>query len=197
MKIIGLTGGIASGKTTIISALQRLGAIIIDSDEVAHAIIEPDKPAWEDIIELFGREILNDDLTINRAKLGALVFDNPEYLKELNKITHPRVIERFQDDLCSIKSRNPDAVVVMEVPLLYETNLDRICDEVWVVWVERETQIKRLMQRESLDRENAIKRIDAQMSLDEKARRADRVIDNTDNIQETIVIATKYFNEIL
>lgn len=197
MKIIGLTGGIASGKSTIIKTLQCLGAIIISADQVAHAVIEPDKPAWKDIIQLFGREFLNDDLTINRIKLGALVFSNPEYLQELNKITHPRVMERFQDDLRNIKSRNPDAVVVMEIPLLYEANLDKICDEVWVVWVDRETQIKRLMQREGLDRENAIKRIDAQMSLDEKASRADRVIDNADNIQETIVTATKYFNEIL
>lgn len=197
MKIIGLTGGIASGKSTVVKALERLGAIIIDSDKLAHTIIEPDKPAWKDIVQLFGREILNEDLTINREKLGTLVFNNPDYLKELNRITHPRIMERYKDDLRSIKSRQPDAIVVMEVPLLYETHMDRICDEVWVVWVNRKTQIKRLMKREGLNYEESIKRIDSQMSLDEKARRADLVIDNTHNVKETIVIATKYFNEIL
>ena len=91
MKIIGLTGGIASGKSTVSRALQDLGAIIIDADEVAHAIIEPGKPAWEDIVEHFGTEVLNPDQTIDREKLGAIVFNDPARLQVLNQITHPRV----------------------------------------------------------------------------------------------------------
>ena len=197
MKIIGLTGGIASGKSTVSRALRELGAIIIDADEVAHAIIEPGKPAWEDIVEHFGSEVLNPDQTIDREKLGAIVFNDPERLQELNQITHPRVGEQFKQMIKDIKSQQADAVLFIEVPLLYETHMDRICDEVWVVWVDEETQIQRLMKRDGLSREDALKRIDAQMSLDEKAKRADVVIDNSFSIEETIETATKYYNNII
>lgn len=197
MKIIGLTGGIASGKSTVSRALRELGAIIIDADEVAHAIMEPGKPAWEDIAEHFGFDLLNQDHTINREKLGEIVFNNPQRLQELNRITHPRVMEQFKHMLQSIKTQQPDAVVFMEVPLLYETHMERICDEVWVVWVDEETQVQRLMQRDGLSREDALKRIDAQMPLDEKARRADFVIDNRFSIEETIAKATRYYNDNL
>ena len=197
MKIIGLTGGIASGKSTVSRALQDLGAIVIDADEVAHTIIEPGKPAWEDIVEHFGSEVLNPDQTIDREKLGAIVFNDPERLQELNQITHPRVGEQFKQMIKNIKSQQADAVLFIEVPLLYETHMDRICDEVWVVWVDEETQIQRLMKRDGLSREDALKRIDAQMSLDEKAKRADVVIDNSFSIEETIETATRYYNNIV
>lgn len=197
MKIIGLTGGIASGKSTVSRALQDLGAIVIDADEVAHTIIEPGKPAWEDIVEHFGSEVLNPDQTIDREKLGAIVFNDPERLQELNQITHPRVGEQFKQMIKNIKSQQADAVLFIEVPLLYETHMDRICDEVWVVWVDEETQIQRLMKRDGLSREDALKRIDAQMSLDEKAKRADVVIDNSFSIEETIETATRYYNNII
>lgn len=197
MKIIGLTGGIASGKSTVSRALRELGAIIIDADEVAHAIIEPGKPAWKDIVEHFGLGVLNPDQTIDREKLGAIVFNDPEKLQVLNQITHPRVGEQFKQMIKNIKSQQADAVLFIEVPLLYETHMDRICDEVWVVWVDEETQIQRLMKRDGLSREDALKRIDAQMSLDEKAKRADVVIDNSFSIEETIETATKYYNNII
>lgn len=197
MKIIGLTGGIASGKSTVSRALRELGAIVIDADEVAHTIMEPGKPAWEDIIEHFGSGVLNADQTIDREKLGAIVFNNPERLQVLNQITHPRVGEQFKQIITTLRAEKSDAVLFMEVPLLYETHMERICDEVWVVWVDEETQIQRLMKRDGLLREDALKRIDAQMSLDEKARRADFVIDNRYSIEETIASATKYYNNIL
>ncbi len=197
MKIIGLTGGIASGKSTVSRALRELGAIIIDADEVAHAIIEPGKPAWKDIVEHFGLGVLNPDQTIDREKLGAIVFNDPARLQVLNQITHPRVGEQFKQMIKDIKSQQADAVLFIEVPLLYETHMDRICDEVWVVWVDEETQIQRLMKRDGLSREDALKRIDAQMSLDEKARRADFVIDNRFSVEETIESATIYYNNII
>lgn len=192
-----MTGGIASGKSTVSKALVNLGAKIIDADQVAHSIIEPDKPAWKDIVDLFGPDILNDDKSINRDKLGQIVFNNPDMLQKLNQITHPRVMEHFKDEIYAIKSAEPQAVIFMEVPLLYETQMERICDEVWVVWVDRETQINRLMHRDNINREDAIKRIESQMQLDEKAEKADKVIDNRHGIEETIEKATKYFYEIL
>jgi dephospho-CoA kinase len=177
--------------------MRDLGAIVIDADEVAHTIMEPGKPAWEDIIEHFGSGVLNTDQTIDREKLGAIVFNNPERLQALNQITHPRVAEQFKQMITTLRVEKSDAVLFMEVPLLYETHLERICDEVWVVWVDEETQIQRLMKRDGLSREDALKRIDAQMALDEKARRAEFVIDNRFSIEETIASATRYYNNIL
>lgn len=197
MKIIGLTGGIASGKSTVSRILKDLGAIIIDADETAHSVIEPNKPAWRDIVQNFGEAILNPDMTINRDKLGEIVFQDPQQLDRLNHITHPRIMESFKDDFQRIKTNSPDAIVVLEVPLLYETFMDRMCDEVWVVWVDRETQIKRLIGRNNYSEEEAIRRIESQIPLDEKARRADLVIDNRGTVEETISSATKYFNAIL
>jgi dephospho-CoA kinase len=197
MKIIGLTGGIASGKSTVSRVLKDLGAIIIDSDVVAHEIITPRRPAWNDIVKQFGPEILNSDMTINRGILGNIVFNDPAQLKILNQIVHPRVAERFIDDLQEIRSMQPDAVVVLDVPLLYEAHFDHMCDVVWVVWVDRETQKQRLMKRNNFNEKEATVRIDAQMSLDKKAGLADVVIDNSQGMEETIATATRNFKDII
>lgn len=196
MRIIGLTGGIASGKSTVAKTLSKLGAYVIDADKVAHMIIEPHRPAWYDIVQEFGEEILNRDQTVNREKLGKIVFDDPVLLQKLNSITHPRIMEFFKEEMQRLKAQVPDSIIVFEVPLLYETHMDRICDEVWVVWVDRETQLERLCQRDNISREDALKRIEAQMPLDEKAKRAKVVIDNRHTIEETIANTVKYFNEI-
>ena len=172
-----------------------LGAIIIDSDELAHNIMKPYKPAWKDIVKIFGTEILNHDETINRDRLGQIVFNDPDKLRELNQITHWRIAERYKEDLRLLRKEKPEAVVVMEIPLLYETHAERICDEVWVVWVDRETQMERLMKRDGISREDALKRIEAQMDLDEKARLADVVIDNRHSIEATNEAATKNYIE--
>ena len=197
MKVIGLTGGIASGKSTVSKALADLGAMVIDGDETAHRLMQPHQPAWEDIVNKFGREILNPDLTIDRAKLGAIVFDDHEQMTALNKITRPRIIESIENEVQGLKITRPDAVLVLDIPLLYEARLDKLTDQVWVVWLDRETQITRLQDRNGFTREEAEKRINSQMSLDEKARRADVVIDNTGNIEETLSAATRYFLDIL
>ncbi len=197
MKVIGLTGGIASGKSTVSKALADLGATVIDGDETAHRLMEPHQPIWEDIVNKFGREILNPDLAIDRAKLGKIVFDDPEQMAELNRISRPRIIESIINEMESIKKISPNTVLVLDVPLLFEARLDKLSDQVWVVWIDRETQIKRLMERNHYTREEAVKRIDSQMSLDEKAQRADVVIDNSGSIEETLRAATRYFLDIL
>ncbi|MEN6459791.1 MAG: dephospho-CoA kinase [Syntrophomonas sp.] len=196
MKTIGLTGGIASGKSTVAKALGELGALILNADTMAHEIMLPETQAWADVVEHFGEQVLNQDRTINRVVLGQIVFNQPERLKLLNQIVHPRIVERFQKDLDEIRRNKPEAIVVMEIALLYESHMDRLCDEVWVVWVDRETQISRLMAREGINREDALKRIATQMPLDEKAGRADRVLDNSHSIEETVAFATKYYKEI-
>jgi len=197
MKIIGLTGGIASGKSTVAAVFKKMGAIILDADQIAREVVLPHQPAWEDIVKLFGSEVLNEDLSLNRQKIGSIVFSNPAALKELNRITHPRIYQYFKDALEKTNAEQPHSIVILDIPLLYEANLDKLCDQVIVVWVDRETQIKRLMARNNLNREEAISRIDAQMSLDEKAKLADYVIDNRGSIMETIEKAANYFNNIL
>lgn len=197
MKIIGLTGGIASGKSTVSSVFREMGAIILDADQIARQVVLPQQPAWEDIVVLFGPQVLHQDQSLNREKMGEIVFNNPNCLSELNRITHPRIMQYYKDTLRKISMEKPEAIVMLEVPLLYETNMDRLCQRVIVVWVDRETQIKRLMERENLSYEDAIKRVDSQMSLDEKARRADFVIDNRGSMVETKEKATIYYNEIL
>lgn len=196
MKIIGLTGGIASGKSTVSNTLANLGAIVLDADKIYHQTIEVNKPAWKDLVNEFGDSILNPDKTINRDKLASIVFNDVSKLKRLGEITHPRVMECFKNEMQKIRENNPDAVVVKEIPLLYENNLERVSDEVWVVWVNKETQVKRLMERNSFSHEEALKRIAAQIPLDEKAKRADKVIDNSFSIEETIRQTSEFFKEV-
>lgn len=196
MKIIGLTGGIASGKSTVSKFLAELGATIIDGDETAHRLMEPDQPIWEDVVNAFGREVLNPDSTIDRIKLGAIVFNDREKLQVLNQIAHPRIIAEIQNRLGHLRHTQPDSVLVLDIPLLFEGRMDRLCDQVWVVWVPREIQIERLMDRNWLSREEAIKRIDAQMSLDAKARLADIVIDNSGTVEETMIQVVNNYGAI-
>ena len=198
MKIIGLTGGIASGKSMILRLLEELGAVVVDSDKLAHKAMEPHTPGWRDITDAFGSEILNQDMTINRKKLGKIVFNDRTLLLKLNEIIHPRIAEKFKDILSEVRKSHADnSVIVIEVPLLYETRMDRLCDEVWVVWVDEATQIKRLIERDGISEADAMSRINSQMPIDEKAKRADFVINNMQTIEETKEIAAKYYNEMI
>lgn len=197
MKVIGLTGGIASGKSTVSKTLAELGAVIIDGDAIAHRLMEPHQPAWEGIVKEFGREIVNPDETIDRAKLGAIVFEDPRRMDALNQITRPGINAAIKNDIQNIQMTQPDSVLVLDVPLLFEGHLDKLADQIWVVWLDRETQIRRLMERNGYSRGEAVKRIESQMSLDEKAKRADVVIDNGGSMEETLRTATKYYLDIL
>ncbi|MDR1617339.1 MAG: dephospho-CoA kinase [Syntrophomonadaceae bacterium] len=194
MRVIGLTGGIASGKSTVLNVLKKLGFIVIEVDKTAHLIMEPGQKAYQEIVELFGSCILGPDGKIDRLLLGNIVFNDPALLTKLNQITHPRVGQFLQRRLREIEDEQPHAVVVLEVPLLFESGMDKLCDHIFVVWVDRETQIRRLMLREGLEREQARKRIMSQMDLNEKAKLADFVIDNTQSIEITAEIAEKYFS---
>ena len=197
MKMIGLTGGIATGKSIVASVFREMGAIILDADVIARLVVLPHQPAWKDIVEFFGPEVVNEDQSLDRAKIGEIVYNNPNSLKELNRFTHPRIMQYYKDELRRIKTEQPDAIVILEVPLLYETNMDKLCQQVVVVYVDRETQIQRLMKRDNMSYADAVKRVDAQMPMDEKVRRADFVIDNRGSMEETKEKATKYYNEIL
>lgn len=197
MRVIGLTGGIASGKSTVSYILKSLGAVIIDADKVARKVVEPGQPAWQDIVKEFGQQVLNEDMTINREVLGKLVFSDQSLLAKLNRITHPRVIECFREELARMARENPEAVVVLDVPLLFESGMYRLADEIWVVWANEKVQLERLMEREGFTPEEAWQRIRAQMPLEEKARRADRVINNSGTLDETVEQTTRFFYETI
>ncbi len=183
--IIGITGGIASGKTTVSNILQSLGASVIDADIIAHQILEKGEKGWKKVINTFGKKILKDNGQINRKYLGNIVFNDKEKLNILEDITHPLIINKIKEEIQGALSNQTNGEpIFLDAPLLYETGLDRLVDEVWVIYIDRETQIRRVQQRDSLTREQAKKRIDAQLSLDRKNDMADVVIYNIDKITD-------------
>lgn len=195
--IIGLTGGIASGKSTVSAYLAELGAIIIDADKIAHEIMEKGKTAYWQIIEAFGREILAENGEIDRSRLGKIVFNELEKKKILEEITHPQVIREMREKIEEYRAENK--VIVLDIPLLFEAGLEFMVDEIWVVYVDRGTQLQRLMARDGLSYEEANKRIQAQMSLEKKRDLADFVINNKGNIEDLkrqVLLKWREINEI-
>ncbi len=179
MTLVGLTGGIATGKSTVAGMFRECGAVVIDADQLAREVVTPDRAAWREIVRTFGRSILNSDRTINRNALGTIVFRSKGKLRRLERIIHPRV-SREQIRLTRLVGRkNPKVVVVYDVPLLFEAGIDKRMDKTIVVTVDRTTQIDRLRARNGLTRAEALVRIGCQLPLTEKIRRADFVLDGT------------------
>jgi dephospho-CoA kinase len=179
MILVGLTGGVATGKSTIAKMFKRCGAIVIDADELARHVVKPGKPAWREIVELFGKTVLNQDRSLNRQALGSIVFRNPIKRRQLERIIHPRVA-REQTRLTKQAARtDPTAVVIYEVPLLFEASVDKRVDKIIVVTADRETQIARLKKRNGLSHAEATRRINSQMPLAKKVQRADHVLIGT------------------
>ena len=184
MHIIGLTGGIASGKSTVSGMLAQLGAYIINIDEIAHAVVMPNQPAWFDIVTHFGNGILLPDSMINREVLGEKIFKDKVERQCLERITHPRIEEQVHK-LIAHAEEIGEGVVVLDVPLLFEAGWQRMVDSIWVVYVEKEVQLSRLIARNQLTHRQAMDRIDTQMSLADKVKQADIVIDNNLDIEHT------------
>lgn len=185
MLIVGLTGGYASGKSTVAGMFVELGANLIDADGLAREVVEPGKPAWVQIVAHFGEEILLENKEINRKALADIIFSNEKERDVLNSIVHPRVFEEEQKAIDGISERKPDAIVILSVPLLIESGHFNYCDRIVVVNVDEETHINRLMERDEFSREEAIMRISAQMPLSEKIKYADYIIDNSGSIETT------------
>lgn len=181
-----MTGGIATGKSTVSKMLQKMGAIIIDADLVARQIVEPGKKAWQEIIETFSKEYLNQDQTLDRKKLGDLVFNNPQALEKLNAITHPLIVQEINRQIDEWKncSQQP-ALLVIDAALLIEVRLHLLVEEIWVVTCSQEEQITRLMTRNNFSYQEALARIKSQMSLDAKAAYAQQIINNNGSLVET------------
>ena len=181
MILVGLTGGIATGKSTVARMFKRCGAVVIDADQLARDVVRPGKPAWRDIVDVFGRGVLNSNRSINRQALAAIVFGDRRKLRRLERIIHPRVAREQQRITRHIAERSPHAVVVYEVPLLFESGAHKRVDKIIVVTADRETQIARLKRRNRLGRQQALRRIKNQMALARKVGLADAVLDGTDD----------------
>ncbi|WP_018886027.1 dephospho-CoA kinase [Paenibacillus massiliensis] len=183
--IIGLTGGIATGKSTVSAMLVSRGALLVDADVIAREVMLPGHPVLAAVRERFGPEVMNDDGTLNRKELGRIVFGNQAELQALNNITHPAIRQEIKQQMTTFELQQPDKLVVVDIPLLYESKLDNLFQEVMVVYVPRTQQLQRLMERDGLAAPEAEQRLAAQMDIEEKKRKADIVVDNSKDLQYT------------
>lgn len=183
MKLVGLTGGIASGKSTVAKILQSLGAAIVNADDLAREVVEPGHEAWKEIVASFGTDILQSDQTLDRQKLRTLIFNQPEARKRLESIIHPRVRALAEERIRQYAAAGYP-VVIYEVPLLFEGNLQEWLRPVILVACDVETQTARLQKRDHLTAADAEKHIAAQMSLKDKRRLADYVIENNGSLED-------------
>ncbi|MBI4002116.1 MAG: dephospho-CoA kinase [Nitrospira defluvii] len=196
MILVGLTGGVATGKSTVAKMFERCGACTIDADLLAHRVVEPGTPAWRAIVTAFGKTVLNPDRTLNRHALGAIVFRNPSKLRRLERIIHPRVA-REQARLTRQATHNdPKTVVIYDVPLLFEAGIDTRVEKVIVVTADRDTQITRLKKRNGFTRADAILRIRSQMPIKQKAAAADYVLDGTASRPRLLAQVRRLYREL-
>ena len=185
MKVIGLTGNIGCGKSVVARMFEELGARVIDADRIARLVVDPGEPAWKEIVKTFGKEILNQDGTINRGRLGEIVFNDKEKRETLNGITHPRIIERIKE-LIEESGRENVEVVIVEAALIVEKGgMKPLINDLIVVTADEKAQIRRLMGRDRFSREAALSRIRSQIPLSEKVGLATYVIDNSGTLEET------------
>ncbi|MGD9037699.1 MAG: dephospho-CoA kinase [Syntrophobacterales bacterium] len=194
---VGLTGGIASGKSTVSEAFARLGAKVLDADKVAREVVMPGQPAWLKLQQIFGPKYFLPDGEVNRSKLRKLVFADPEKKSKLNAIVHPEVMKEINRRFEQLATSAQDAVVVVDVPLLLEVGVAHRFDRVIVVFVTENVQIKRLRQRDGLSLEGARRALSTQLALNKKVEHADYVIDNSGTRDETQAQVEKVWQELL
>jgi dephospho-CoA kinase len=183
VKLIGLTGGIGSGKSTVAQVLADLGATVIHADTVGHDVYRPRTEGWQQVTRAFGTAVLAADGTIDRRKLGAIVFANPQARERLNAIVHPLIAEEIRRQIEAYRAAGTTCVVV-EAALLIEANWLALVDEVWLVVATKDAVIERVVTQRHLTREEVALRLDAQLSDAERRRFADRVIENTGAVQQ-------------
>jgi dephospho-CoA kinase len=183
MKVIGLTGGIGSGKSTVSKHLQELGAVLIDADKVGHEAYQPNTDTWRELVAAFGEQIVAADGSIDRKKLGGIVFSSPESLARLNRIVHPRMYEMMKARIEDYRRQGVE-VVVLEAAILLEAGWDRLVDEVWVTVAPESMVVQRTKERTNLPEEQILARIRSQMSAEERSGHATVVIHNDGSLDE-------------
>jgi dephospho-CoA kinase len=183
MRVLGLTGGIGSGKSVVAQMFAQLGAEVIDADQLAREVVEPGQPALQEIAATFGPHVLLPDGRLDRPKLAGIIFADSAERARLDAITHPRIRDRMEEQ---IKARlSGSGVLIVDIPLLYENDRTNAVEKIIVVWVDQQTQLQRIRQRDGLSVEAARQRIAAQMPLDAKRARADHVVDNSVSLEDT------------
>ena len=195
--VIGLTGGIGAGKSTVTQMLEELGAAVIDADKVGHQIYLPDLPAWREIVDTFGREVLNADRTINRQALGKLVFADPEALRTLNRIVHPKMFDRIGELITEARGGGWMKAIVVEAAVLIEANWMALVDQVWVVVASEAVVVDRLAKQRHLSPEQVRIRIAAQLANDERLKHAHVVIRNDGSLEEVRHAVQQAWNQLV
>ena len=183
MKIVGLTGGISSGKSTVSSYLKQLKIPVIDADEVARKVVEPNSQGAREIRKTFGSDVFEEDGSLNRQKLGALIFSNAENRQKLDDLLQPLIKIMILDEIEEYRQKG-ETMIVLDLPLLFEKHYEKLCEEIIVVYVPRELQLERLMKRNQYTKQEALSRIDSQLSIEEKRKRATILFDNQGTIQQ-------------
>jgi len=196
MLIVGLTGGVASGKTAVSQVLKEEGAYIIDADQIARELVQPHTPAWNELIRAFGQEILQEDGSIHRKKLADKVFAEPEQRKLLNQILHPRIKEEMDRRAKAIGEKDPEAIVVIDAPLIVELGEHREMDKLIVVTTTQMQQVERLKDRDGTSPDEALRIVSSQMPMEEKLKFADYVIQNEGSLEETKKRAEEIFKDL-
>ena len=183
--ILGVTGGVASGKSTVSAMLTDLGAPLIDFDVLARLVVEPGRPALQSIIDYFGKTVLRTDGTLDRKKLSGIVFSHPEKRHKLEEFTHAAIFEEYRNQVDRLAAANPEAIIQVAVPLLMELNLQSMFGQVLVVYVTPAQQVVRLVARDGINATAAANILESQLPIDEKVAAADYVIDNGGTLEET------------
>lgn len=194
---VGLTGGIASGKSHVSRIFAELGCAVYDSDQIARDVVAPETPGLQRLVAEFGKEILNADGSLDRAKLGALVFGDESKRQRLNQILHPLIIAEQDRLIRQEEARNPDGIIIIDAALMIETGSYKRFDALIVVYCNREEQLARLMRRNHLSRSEAEARVNSQMATEEKLKYADYVIDSSGSFEQTRAITIEVYAQLL
>ncbi len=196
MLVVGLTGGIGSGKTTVSNIFKEEGAYIIEADQIARELVKPQSEAWKEIVKLFGNEILKSDGSVDRRKLAKEVFSNPEKIKSLNRILHPKIKREFRRRIEEIKKKDKNAIVIFDAPLLIETGTHKEMDRVIVVTSDENQQLERVKKRDSKTEEEIRNILYSQIPIDRKLEVADFVIRNEGSLDETDRMAREVYRKL-
>jgi dephospho-CoA kinase len=194
--LLGVTGSIATGKSTVAAMLEELGARTIDFDVLSRVVVEPGKPAWKDIVAFFGEQVLREDQTLDRDKLRDIVFKDMEKKKKLESFQHPRIGEEFTDLVKKYTREDPNAIIQVVVPLLIEVNMHPLFHNLLMVYATEEEQKKRLMRRDGASEEMAMSMIRSQLSAEEKKGFCDLIVDNSGSRKETRIQVEKIWHKL-
>lgn len=197
MLIVALTGGIASGKSIVAEVLEDLGCYIHHADKIAHDLMEPEKPAWKKIVAHFGKKILNEDKTINRSRLGKIIFSDEKERRFLNELIHPLVLEKKKEVSSRLEKEGHYNIFISEAALTIEAGFADFFDKIIMTYCKKEVQKKRLMERDGISRKQTMKIIKSQMQPQEKLKYTDYIIDTSSSLQSTVEQTERVYRNLM